>query len=260
MATTPSSPWIAPLAAFVAPLGLAALVAPALPQHPAAAFGCALLAGLAIVLGVALAPTTVPLPGRGGAVRALAGVALLLASLVMPPVLSGLLGSLGLLAVALAVGGMVGSRMAQGGHLLAVALVSSAVDLWSVTSPHGPTHAIVRNPALLRLLTVSVALPGSRTPWPVVGFGDVAFAALYLAAAHRFDLSRRRMGLAVLLGLWAALGLALWTGGAVPALPTMGAAVVLAFGAARRVAPEDRAATGFAGALLLASALRAALR
>jgi hypothetical protein len=68
------------------------------------------------------------------------------------------------------------------------------------------------------------------------------------------------MGAAVLVGLWASLGLALATGGAVPALPAMGAAVVLSFAAARRVAPADRAATGVAAALLAASVARAVWR
>lgn len=255
-----ASRWIAPVAAFLAPLGLASLVAPWLPQHPVAALGCAYLAAAAIAAGVGLAPVDVPLGVRGALVRAVGGAALVALSLALPPVLSGLAGSLGLLAVALAVGGVVGSRMALAGHLLPVAMVSAAVDLWSVSSPSGPTHAIVRNPALLRLLTVSVALPGDRTPWPVVGFGDVAFAALYLAAARRFALPAGRMGAAVLVGLWASLGLALATGGAVPALPAMGAAVVLSFAAARRVAPVDRAATGVAAALLAASVARAAWR
>ncbi len=256
----PSSPWFVPVVAFLAPLGLAALVAPALPQHPAAALGCATMAALSITLGVSLAPLPMPLPGPGALVRALSGMALLGVSVVLPGVPSGMAGSLGLLALALAVGGSVGSRMTHAGHLLPVALLSAAVDLWSVTSPSGPTHAIVRNPALLRLLTVSVALPGSRVPWPVVGFGDVAFAALYLAAAQRFVLSRPRMGAAVLVGLWVSLALALGLGRAIPALPAMGAAVVLAFPAVRRVEPVDRKATGLVAALLVASVVRAALR
>ena len=249
-----------PALAALLPLGLLAAVAPWLPLGPLAATLLALgVVALAIVGGVALAPTAA-LPARVVVPAALIGVALVALALRLPPVASGLAGALGLLTVAALVGGAIGSRMESPGHLAAVALVSAAVDLWSVTSPSGPTHRIVQSPALLRVLTLSVAIPPHREPRPAIGFGDAVFVALYLAAAARFSLPRARMGAALWLGIVGAGGLAIALERAVPALPTIGLMVLATQPLARDVPLADRRATALAAGLLAASVARALTR
>jgi hypothetical protein len=169
-------------------------------------------------------------------------------------------GALGLLAVASVLGGAIGSRVEVAGHLAAVALVSSAVDLWSVTSTAGPTHHIMRSPALLRLLTVSVAIPPSREPQPAIGFGDAVFVALYLAAGARFALPRARMIAALWVGIVGSGALALALERPVPALPLIGLMVLATQPLARDVPRADRRATLLAAVMLVASAARAYTR
>jgi hypothetical protein len=249
-----------PVIAVSVPLGLMAAVAPWLPLGRLASTLLALAAvALAIVAGVALAPAA-PLPPRVGVPVALAGVGLVALALALPPVASGLVGAVGLLAVATVVGGAIGARMESSGHLAAVAMVSAAVDLWSVTSPSGPTHHIVRSPALVRLLTVSVAIPPDRAPRPAIGFGDAVFVALYLAAAARFSMPRSRMTAALWAGIFSAGALAIALDRAVPALPTIGLMVLATQPMARDVPPADRRATTLAAVLLAASVARALTR
>ncbi len=249
------------LALALAPLGLLALAAPALRIPPlASALLAFAVASLSIVFGTAVSPVNVLAQPRTALATAAVGVTLGALAFALPLVPAGFASSLGVIACACALGAVVGTRVAAPGHLLAVALVSAAVDLWSVTSPSGVTHAIVRNPRLAAMLTVSAAVPPSRMPLPVIGFGDAAFAALYLAVATRFNLSRARTAVAVAAGLMTAGVLAMALRAPVPALPMLGAAVVLAHPEARQVPRRDRTATWIAAALLVASAVRAALR
>lgn len=244
----------------LAPLALMALVAPWLSLDARSATLLSLVAVSASIVGSMAVASPVPPSARVGVGVALAGVALVALALRLPPVASGLAGSLGLLAVAWVVGSTIGSRMESAGHLAAVALVSSAVDLWSVTSPSGPTHRIVQSPAMVRLLTVSVAIAPSREPRPAIGVGDAVFAALYLAAAARFAMPRARMTWALAAGMFGAGVLAMGLERAVPALPTMGLMVLVTQPAARKVPEGDRRATALAAVLLLASIARAVTR
>ena len=249
-----------PVLGVCVPLGIMAAVAPWVPLGPLGSTLVALAAvALAIVAGVALAPAA-PLHPRVGLPLALLGLGLVALALALPPVASGLVGALGLLSVALVVGGAIGARMESSGHLAAVALVSAAVDLWSVTSPSGPTNHIVQSPALVRLLTVSVAIPPERAPRPAIGFGDAVFVALYLAAAARFSMPRPRMTAALWAGIFAAGALAIALDRAVPALPTIGLMVLATQPMARDVPPADRRATMLAAVLLAASVARALTR
>ena len=175
-------------------------------------------------------------------------------------VISGLVASAGVLAVGSAVGHAVGGRMADPGHLLAVAFASSAADIWSVHAPEGVSHAIVASTdvSLQRLVTVSAAIAPDRVPQPAIGIGDMIFAALYLSVCRRHDLSRTRMTLAVALGLLLAGASTFALKRAMPALPFIGAMVVLFEPRARAVARHDRFATGLAATLLLIAAVRVA--
>lgn len=249
------------LLAVCAPLAAWALIARVV--HPSESVGAAIafaVGSAAIVAGMRAAPLAWLSRAPQVFLAAPLGVALSLASLKLPALPAHLVGSFGLILAGAALGGAVGSRMDRAGHMLAVAFVSAGVDLWSVTSPHGPTHAIVRNAALVRLLTVSVSLPSSPEPQPAIGVGDVIFIALYLAAAQRFSLSVPRtlglLGAAVIV----AGGLAMVAGAPVPALPFLGLAMVLGHRAVREVHPEDRRATAFAALLFVSSVARVAMR
>ena len=246
---------------LLTPLAILAVLSPHVALSPWASFAVAFGAcSVAIALCAALSPSGWLCEPRVAARVALVGALLVALSLVLTPRLSGLSGSLGLALVSLCVGSLVGRRVESIGHLPAVFLVSSAMDLWSVTSPSGPTRAVTRNPALLRLLTVSVVPPGDTAPHPVIGFADVAFAALYLAAVARFGLPMKRAAALVFLGLAASGMLAMTLQRPVPALPLLGAAVVLGRPETGRVPQRDRVATALAGLLLAVSFARAVTR
>lgn len=248
------------LTAIVAPLALWAWAARALALPEALGLAAAFTVGsAAIVLGMRVAPLAWLARTPQAPVAIALGIALSLLSLKLPPFAAHLVGAVGLIVGGGALGATVGSRMQRAGHLLPVALVSSAVDLWSVTSPHGPTHAIVQKPGLLRLLTVSVTIPSERDPQPAIGVGDVVFVALYLSAAQRFSLPLARTVALLGAGILAAGAAATAAGTPVPALPTLGLAMVLGHPEARRVHVDDRKATAFAALLFVASVLRAAL-
>lgn len=118
----------------------------------------------------------------------------------------------------------------------------------------------MRSKVLVRLLTVSAAVPPLRDPEPAIGFGDVVFVALYLAAAARFKLPRGRTLAALSLGLLSAGGVAIGLRASIPALPLLGAAVVLMHPETWRVPREDRPMAGFALLALVASVVRAVTR
>lgn len=249
------------LLAVVLPLSAWALLARAVRPPDFVGAALAFVVGSAtIVAGMRAAPLAWLSRAPQVYVAAPLGVALSLASLRLPALASHLVGSFGLILAGAALGGAVGSRMLRAGHVLAVALVSAGVDLWSVTSPHGPTHAIVRNPALVRLLTVSVSVPSVAEPQPAIGVGDVIFIALYLSAAQRFLLPVPRTLALLVAAVVAAGGLAMAAGTPVPALPFLGLAMVLGHRAAREVHPEDRRATAFAALLFASSVVRVAMR
>ncbi|MBL8603799.1 MAG: hypothetical protein JNK72_17870 [Myxococcales bacterium] len=244
-----------------ATLCLWAALAPRLSPSLGTAMAAFSVATAAILGGVTLAPfRSAPPRARDTLANLALGLVAVAGSFVSGSLVPSVAGSLGVIFIGVAVGHAVGARMQHAAHLTPVALVSAAVDLWSVTSPHGPTHTIVRNPALLRLLTVSVAPPGGGDPLPAIGFGDAAFVALYLSAASRFRVSKPKMLACLGAGLVGSCAVAIGLGRPVPALPLMGAAVVLLTPEARAIRAEDRAATGFAALLLAASVARALTR
>lgn len=175
-------------------------------------------------------------------------------------VLTGLGSTAAILIAANAIGSLVGWRVPRAGHLLPVALVSSAVDLWSVFAPEGPTRAIATapDPAVLRVLAASAPVAPSRAMEPMLGFADVIFAALYLSAARRHQLSLARTTAAIVVGLLVAGLVAVLLRRALPALPFIGLCVVLFVRDSRSVPREDRPALWVAVSLLLAACARLA--
>lgn len=255
------------LRALAAPAMLA-LVAPAMRIAPFVAIALAFLtASTAIVIGTVAAPVARLHSWRNVLGTLAAGMVLMASGYLLSragqravswEVLSGLVGSAGVLLAGTAVGSAVGSRIVHPGHLVAVALASSAADIWSVHAPEGVTRALAETPdsALQRLLTVSVAVPPSRVPDAAIGFGDVVFAALYLAASARHGMPRRRTALAIAAGLAVAGAAALVFERPIPALPSIGAAVVLAQPRARAIARGDGGPTLVAGLLLAIAIVR----
>ncbi len=249
--------------ASLAPLAALVVTAPLFPReslaNPFVAFTCA---ALTVTLAGVLAPRALLKTPRAALIFVLAGVGVSLATKVLLGLTApaaGLTGALGIILTACAVGTQVGARVESPGHILPVALLSAAVDLWSVTAASGPTHAIIQQPSLLRLLTVMAAVPPSRAPEPQIGFGDVVFTALYFAIGERFNLSSRRTALAIFGGILLAGVAAALLNAPVPALPALGFTMVVAHPAARRVPAPDRKTALFTGALLVASIVRVAV-
>ncbi|MCC7535426.1 MAG: hypothetical protein IT379_04410 [Deltaproteobacteria bacterium] len=147
--------------------------------------------------------------------------------------------------VALLVGGsslgaLVGARIDSPGHLLPVVVVSSLVDLASVLHPAGPSANLVESPRALALLAVWFPLLDAGRLAPILGVGDIVFAALYVAAIRRHGLSLVRVTVAAIGGLLVTMVLVILTAMPLPALPLLGIAVVLAIPEARRIPAADR--------------------
>jgi hypothetical protein len=138
------------------------------------------------------------------------------------------------------VGAVVGRALEHPGHLVFVAIVSSAADAFSVFHPSGPSAAIVKSEAALSLLALPWPMLGTHAIEPFLGVGDVVFAALYVAAARRHALPLRATLLALTLGFAVTMVAVVALEAAVPALPFLGLAMVIAHRQARRPPERDR--------------------
>ncbi len=200
------------------------------------------------------------LSARSALALAAGGLALVGASLAPePPLVALLLVNLGLLAVAHALGGSIGRRVAHPGHLLPACAVAAAADLASVVHPSGPSHAIASSERALSLLAVGFPVPGTHAVAPALGLGNLVFLALVFGVVSAHRLSLARAALAAGVGLAAAGVLAACFEAAVPALVPLGAAVVLGIPEARRLRPEDKRtavlAAGIAAAVVVVGLL-----
>lgn len=162
-----------------------------------------------------------------------------------------------LLAGATVTGAVIGSRVQFAGHMIFVAIVSSAADIFSVFATLGPTAAIVEQPMALNLMVLPWPLLGTPDVAPILGVGDVVFASLYRSAARAHGLSSGRTMSAMILAFTMTLATLLWVEVPIPALPFFGLAYVLAHPEARRVPERDRRQGWIAvvGLLLLLGAL-----
>lgn len=220
-------------------VGLGAVVAPAVTVRAGPAYALAVVSVVALVLGVAVhAPSSGRSPLWTGGLAAVA-----LAALALRPI-SGVAGSVlvttFLLLSGTALGSAIGARVIHPGHLLLVAWVSTLADLWSVYHPAGPSRAVVCSPHALSVLALPFPLLGTDRVEPLLGAGDVVFAALYLAAARTHNLSQRRTLAALGVGFAVAFLVVWGTGTATPVLPFLGAAFLLAQPAARYLPPPER--------------------
>lgn len=194
-------------------------------------------------LSIGAAHAASRLTWRAGAIAAGLAVAALVAAALagIPPGSPWvLLTSVLLLVAGSDLGALVGARVEEPGHLLPVAVVSSLVDLASVLHPAGPSARVVGSPGALALLAVwfPLIVPGKLAP--ILGVGDVVFCGLYLAAARRHRLSAGLITAALAAGLVSTMILVVITELPLPALPLLGAAVLVAEPRARRVPAPDR--------------------
>lgn len=251
--------WLAAIVGSAAALVAFAFAAPSVGGLPALAPGVLAFACVsAEMLGVAaLAP-----PLRPRWLLALLSPLLLLAAVtlahdVAPPWASAAAVTVALLAAGTLAGAVVGRAIDDPGHLLVVAAVSALVDVYSVLHPTGPTAQLIEIEAAVNVLLLPWPILGTDVIAPVLGVGDIAFCGIYAVATRRHGLpmSRTIAGLAV--GLAVTLVIVLVTGAGTPALPFMGAGVLLAQPRARALPRDDRGKAAL-GLVALSVALAAA--
>jgi hypothetical protein len=154
-----------------------------------------------------------------------------------------LTGALIVTAALLAGGTMIGSAVGRAiehpGQLVFVAVVSAAADAGSVFHPSGPSAVMAQSQAALSLVALPWPMLGTLAIEPLLGAGDVVFTALYLSSARQHGLSWRRTMGALLLAYAATATVVVVLEAALPALPFLGLAVVLAHPEARRPRATD---------------------
>ena len=247
--------WAATVAASVALMLGASVIAPRLTISPLWAFviGFFAISGGALAVSAAL-PRVRPRALFGALACGLVLLALLFGPALPPRVVAALVMA-ALLCGATLIGGVVGGAIEHPGHLLLVAFVSSVADAWSLLTPAGPSAAIAESPVALSVLALAWPMLGTDAIEPMLGAGDVVFAALYVAAGRAHGLPERRTLLALALAFAAALACVVWLEQPVPALPFLGVAVVAAQPRTWRLAPKDRRkAAAIAGVVVIAVA------
>lgn len=253
-AASPAWRWLTAIVAPALALSAFALIAQnvSFPWPFAAgvvAFACV---SAEVLVASALTPD---LPARAllyGAIPLAALIALALAGSQVTDVPAAMIVTIGLLTLGTLIGGIVGRAVEKPGHLIVVAIVSSLVDAFSVLHPSGPTAQLIQIEAAVNILVLPWPLLGTPRIVPVLGVGDVAFAALYTVASRRHGLPVTRTIIALSVGLAITLFVVAATGIGIPALPFLGAAVVIAHPAARRLSKEDREKAFYGLAVLLA--------
>jgi hypothetical protein len=166
--------------------------------------------------------------------------------------------SIALLAGGTSLGALVGARIEHPGHLLFVALASALADVFSVTSPEGPSAAIAKSDVALRVAAVAWPMIGTGSVEPFLGAGDIVFTGLYIATARKHGLSMRRTLLALAAGYLATMLCVVAFQVAVPALPFLGGAMLIAHPEARRPPAADRK-RGFVALSVIAAVFLALL-
>lgn len=221
--------WLATIGAVAAAQALSWVLAPHAPMAPVVGAVLAFASVCASVVVVAWATPAFRL-------RALTW-------LVLPALVLGAVSSMGeramgigfavavaaaLLAAGTLAGGAVGARIQHPSHLLVAAYASSVADLFSVLSPSGVSAQVVESEQLLALVAISWPIFGDGAIEPLLGFGDVVMCALYVVATRGLGLPVRRTIVALGAGFAAVLIGLLLAPVPLPALPLLGAAVVVA--------------------------------
>lgn len=239
-------------------MAVGALVAPGIGAAPVAAYVAAFAAvSCSVLVVVTLAPSMTSLRWLAVAAAAAAVAVGAAAASALTPVGAAAAVTIALLAAGSAVGGVIGARLQDAGHLIVVAVISLCVDAFSVLHSAGPSAQVAQSEQLLSVLALPWPMLGTPDVVPVLGVGDVVFAALYVAAARRHGLPVGRTVFAIAAGLAAAMGLVIATGVAIPVLPFMGVAVVAVHPRARRIPVRDRR-TALIGMVTIALAVAVA--
>lgn len=231
--------WIAAAGWAVVLLVFAHRLAPQLALDPLVSFGIGLTAVAATVLATA---SRCPPAGR----LALPGAALPMLALVwlsahpLPDLEMAVAVTACLLLGCTLLGSIVGSAIEHAGHLVFVAIVSAAADVFSVFHPSGPSAAIVQSETALSVLALPWPMLGTAAIEPLLGAGDVVFTALYVASARRHGLAMGRTLLALTAAFAMTMVCVIVLEVAVPALPFLGLAMVAAHPEARRPPLRDR--------------------
>jgi len=137
------------------------------------------------------------------------------------------------------IGGYIGALLEHPGMLFAVAYVAALGDCFSVFHPHGLTANVLKNPHALAVLTLSVPVLGTTRIVPLVGIGDVAFAALFMVGARVTGLDPRRTLVALAAAMLLAVSSVELLRVSLPAVPFMSFAVVAAHKETRRLPPAQ---------------------
>jgi len=251
--------WLAAIVGSGAAVVAFAFVAPHLVGLPELLPG---VLAYACVAGEMLAVAALTPPLRPRWLLALASPLLALAAVtvardVAPPWVCAAAVTVALLAGGTLAGAVVGRAIDDPGHLLVVAGVSALVDVYSVLHPTGPTAQLIEIEAAVNVLLLPWPILGTDVIAPVLGVGDIAFCGIYAVTTrqHGLPMGPTIAGLAV--GLAATLVIVLVTGAGTPALPFMGAGVLLAQPRARALPREDRRKAAL-GMIALTAALAAA--
>lgn len=262
---TPPARWrglLATLTVTAALFAASVLLAPAVavpPLHGAAlAFA---LVSLAITGVAVLTPAAHgrQLVGLLGPLLLLVGVVLVRPAL--PVAVEACAINLALLSFGAVLGSAIGGRVDHVGHLVLLAWVASVVDVVSVFAPEGPTAQVLASPEVaLPLVTLSWPIFGSASIEPLIGLGDITIAALFGAAARATHQSRARVVVGLLAGFGLTFAALLVFQRALPALPMLSVAVVLALAPQSLQVPvaDRKKGFAFAGVLTALAALRLA--
>lgn len=181
----------------------------------------------------------------------------------LSPLLLGVI-TLAVLTTGALVGAYIGGLLEYPGMLMVVAYVAAFADVFSVLHPNGLTAAVLKNPTALALLTVPFPVLGTDGVASLVGIGDVTFVALFVTGARATGLSARRTEVALALAMALVALTVEVLGVALPALPFLSAAIVIAHPEVRRLPPDQTrrivanlaVVTAVLGGLLLSAVLR----
>lgn len=254
--------WLAVIGGSLGVFALAVLVAPLVPFSPYAAYAIGFGAVCAITIASGATAPRVGPPALGVvAAIAVAVGALAVAGVPASPRAVVIAASAAVL-VLLTIGGtlagaVIGWRIAHPGHLIVVAIASSLADVWSVLSPGGPSATVIQDAPTLSAIAIGFPMLGTLAIEPLLGVGDVVFVALYLAAARKHGLGVGKTCAALALAFAVTGAAVMGLERALPALPFLGAAMLIAHPAARLPPLGERrtAAIGLGVLVLLGAVL-----
>lgn len=128
---------------------------------------------------------------------------------------------------AVALGYLLGLQLDRAWILVLIAVLAFAADIWSVFA--GPTRVIVeRAPGVLDYALVHFPALGTTEPGVALGMSDLVFLALFTVGSGANGLRPRISFAAMAVSLVVTFAITLTTERALPALPLLGVAFVMA--------------------------------